>query len=362
MVTRRSKRSSSRKPPGRRAAARNPSDTTCTSREVALLAGVSRSAVSRAFTPNASVSEATRNKIQKAARKLGYQPNVMARSLITRHSRLIGLIMGEWENPYYTTMLRGFTEKLHARGYRVMLLACNSDQDVDAATRVLMQYRVDGIVLVSTAPGEAAAREFARSGGRIVLVNREHGPLPATSVLCDNGKVGRELARSLLAAGYEKFALLRGDPTYRTSLLRSEGFRKELKSAGAGTVVLEQFNLVGYAAGRAFVREAMSLESPPDAILCPTDATAIGVIDGARLDKGIDVPEALGVVGFGDIPAASWGSHELTTVRLPIERMVEVAVEALFAKEDSPVVRTVSVDAEIVARASTRLLRVDGRS
>ncbi len=361
MVTRRSKRSSSRKPRGRRAVARSPSDTTCTSREVALLAGVSRSAVSRAFTPNASVSAATRAKIVKAARKLGYQPNVMARSLITRHSRLVGLIMGEWDNPFYTTLLRGFTERLHARDYRLMLLACNSDQDVDAATRVLMQYRADGMLLVSTAPGEAAAREFIRGGGRIVLVNREHGPLPATSILCDNAKVGRELAQSLLAAGYEKFALLRGDPTYRTSQLRSDGFRKALKSAGAGTVVLERFNLLGYAAGRAFVREAMRLESPPDAIVCPTDATAIGVIDGARLDQGIDVPETLGVVGFGDIPAASWGSHELTTVRLPIERVVDAAVEALFVSADSPEVRTVSLDGEIVARASTRLLRADGR-
>ena len=361
MVTRRSKRSSSRKTSSRSGASRSPSDTTCTSREVALLAGVSRSAVSRAFTPNASVSAATRAKILKAARKLGYQPNVIARSLITRHSRLIGLIMGEWDNPFYTTLLRGFTEKLHARDYRLMLLACSSDQDVDAATRVLAQYRADGIVLVSTAPGEAAAREFIRGGGRIVLVNREHGPLPATSILCDNFKVGRELAQSLLAAGYEKFALLRGYPALRTSQLRSDGFRKELKAAGAGTVVLERFNLLSYTEGRAFVREVMSLELPPDAIICPTDATAIGVIDGARLDKGIDVPETLGVVGFGDIPAASWGSHELTTVRLPIERMVDVAVEALFAAADSPVVRTVSLDGEIVARASTRPLRGDVR-
>jgi DNA-binding LacI/PurR family transcriptional regulator len=307
------------------------------------------------------VSASTRGKVIKAAKKLGYQPNVIARSLITRSSRLIGLIMGEWENPFYTTLLRRFTEKLHVRNYRLMLLGCNSDQDVDAATRVLMQYRVDGIVLVSTAPGDAAAREFTRSGGRIVLINNETGQLPATSILCDNAKVGRGLAQSLLAAGYAKFALLRGDPTLRTSQLRNDGFRKELRSAGMGTVVLERSNLVGYAAGRAFVREAMSLESPPDAILCPTDATAIGVIDGARLDKGIDIPDTLGVVGFGDIPAASWGSHDLTTVRLPIERMVDVAVETLFADADSRAVRTVSIDAEIVARASTRLLRIDGR-
>ena len=337
---------------------RHATGSACTSREVALLAGVSRSAVSRVFTPSASVSEATRSKVIKAAKKLGYQPNVMARSLITRSSRLIGLIMGEWENPFYTTMLRGFTEKLHMRDRRLMLLACNSDQDVDEATRVLMQYRVDGIVLVSTAPSEAAAREFTRSGGRIVLVNRESNQLPATSIICDNASVGRSLAQSLLAAGYEKFALLRGNPTLRTSILRDDGFRKELRAAGAGTVVLERSNLIGYAAGRAFAREVMRLDSPPDAIVCSSDATAIGVIDGARLDRKIAIPEALGVVGFGDIPIASWGSHDLTTVRLPIERMVDASIDALFAAGDLPVTRKVTVSADIVARGSTRLIPV----
>jgi DNA-binding LacI/PurR family transcriptional regulator len=221
-----------------------------------------------------------------------------------------------------------------------------------------MQYRADGIVLVSTNPSEAVAREFTRSGGRMVLVNREAHQLPVTSIVCDNARVGRELAQALLAAGYEKFALLRGNPTVRTNVLRSEAFRKELRAAGAGKVVLERFNMLSYGAGRAFAREAMSLESPPDAIVCPTDASAIGVIDGARLDKKIKVPEVLGVIGFGDIPIASWGSHDLTTIRLPIERMVDAAINALFATDELPIARKVIVNADIIARGSTRLIPV----
>ncbi len=334
-------------------------ESICTSREVALLAGVSRSAVSRVFTPSASVSESTRNKVLKAAKKLGYQPNVMARSLITRRSGLIGLIMGEWENPFYTTMLRNFTEKLHARDHRLMLLACDPERDVDAAARILMQYRADGIVFVSASPSETVAREFTRSGGRMVLVNRESNQLPVTSIVCDNARVGRDLAQTLLAAGYQRFALLRGNPALRTSILRNNAFCKTLQAAGAGKIVLERSNLVGYDAGRAFAREAMSMDMPPDAILCPTDATAIGVIDGARLDRKIDIPEVLGVVGFGDIPIASWGSHDLTTVRLPIERMVDASIDALFATGNLPMTRKVNVAADIVTRGSTRLIRVD---
>jgi DNA-binding LacI/PurR family transcriptional regulator len=296
--------------------------------------------------------------VQKAAEKLGYQPNVIARSLITRRSQLVGLIMGEWDNPFYTTMLRNFTEKLNTRDYRLMLLACSSEDDVDSATRMLMQYRVDGIVLVSAAPSEAAAREFVRGGGRMVLVNREPGPLPATSVVCDNESVGRQLARSLLAAGYERFALLRGNPELRAGKLRTAGFLRELRAAGHGKVVIDRSNLLGYAAGRAFAREALGLGSPPDAIVCSSDTTAIGVIDGAKLDKGVRIPESLGVVGFGDIPAAGWGSHDLTTVRLPIERMVDASVEALFSQVSGNKSTKIMVDADIVPRSSTRLIRI----
>ncbi len=330
------------------------------SHDVAALAGVSRSAVSRTFTPDASVSAKTRAKVMAAANSLGYQPNVIARSLITRHSRLIGLIMGEWENPFYTTMLRGFTEKLGARDYRVMLLASRSATDVDAAMRMLMQYRVDGIVLVSAAPGHAAASEFIRSGGRLVLVNRESEGIAATGIVCDNTRVGRELAERLLAAGYRRFAMVRGDPRLSSGMLRTDAFRQHIEFASEGQIVIDRSGALGYADGRAFGNEMMALGEPPDAIVCSTDMTAIGVLDAVRLDCRIAVPAQVGIVGFGDIPAASWASHELATVRLPIERMIEASVEALLADSAGHQISTIVVEADLVWRGSVRAPHANG--
>jgi LacI family transcriptional regulator len=310
--------------------------------------------VSRTFTPDASVSEKTRRKVLAAAGKLGYQPNVIARSLITRQSRLIGLIMGEWENPFYTTMLRGFTEQLGARDYRVMLLASRSPADVDAAMRMLMQYRVDGMVLVSASPGEAAADEYLRTGGRLVLINREPERMPATGIACDNPRVGRELAERMLAAGYQRFALLRGDPTMKFGLQRALAFRGAIEASGRGRIVVERSGASNYAAGRAFGVEMMSLAARPDALVCATDVVAIGVLDGLRLDCKVAVPDAVGVVGFGDIPAAAWASHDLATVRLPIERMIDESVRALFADREQAVDGTILVPADIVWRGSLR--------
>ena len=327
---------------------------TVTSHEVAALAGVSRSAVSRTFTPEASVSHKTRSKVLAAASQLGYQPNVIARSLITRQSRLIGLIMGEWENPFYTTMLRGFTEKLGARDYRVMLLASRAAADVDAAMRMLMQYRVDGIVLVSAAPGEGAANEFVRTGGRLVLVNREAGRLPAMGIVCDNPRVGRELAERMLAAGHERFALVRGDPLLTSGQQRTEAFRAHIEASGRGRILVDRSGALGYAAGRDFGNEMMALATRPDAIVCSTDITAIGVLDAVRLDRRVAVPGAVGVVGFGDIPAAQWASHELATVRLPIERMIDESVDALLAEPAGSVARTIVVEADLVWRGTLR--------
>jgi LacI family transcriptional regulator len=325
-----------------------------TSHDVASLAGVSRSAVSRTFTPDASVSEKTRRKVLAAAGKLGYQPNVIARSLITRQSRLIGLIMGEWENPFYTTMLRGFTEQLGARDYRVMLLASRSAEDVDAAMRMLMQYRVDGMVLVSASPGEAAAQDYLRTGGRLVLINREPERLAATGIACDNPRIGRELAERLLAAGYQRFALLRGDPTVKFGLQRALAFRSAIEASGRGRIVVDRSGASGYASGRAFGNAMMALAARPDAIVCATDVVGIGVLDGVRLDCKVAVPDAVGVVGFGDIPAAAWASHDLATVRLPIERMIEESVQALFADREQVVDGTILVAADIVWRGSLR--------
>ena len=331
-------------------------DGPVTSHDVASLAGVSRSAVSRTFTPDASVSERTRRKVLAAAQKLGYQPNVIARSLITRQSRLIGLIMGEWENPFYTTMLRGFTEKLGSQDYRVMLLASRTEAEVEAAMRMLMQYRVDGMVLVSALPTPGAAADYARTGGRLVLVNREADGLPATSIVSDAGRVGREVGQRVLAAGYRRVALLRGDARLPPGILRTEALREVIDASARARIVVDRTGALGYAAGRAAGNEVMALPEPPDVIVCSTDTTAIGVLDAVRFDRGLDVPGQVGVVGFGDIPSSGWASHDLTTIRLPIDQMIDAAVSTLLAAPGTPAAaaRRILVETEIVTRSTLR--------
>jgi DNA-binding LacI/PurR family transcriptional regulator len=317
---------------------------------------VSRSAVSRTFTPDASVSEKTRRKVLAAAQKLGYQPNVIARSLITRQSRLVGLIMGEWENPFYTTMLRGFTEKLAARDYRLMLLASRTPEDVESAMRMLMQYRVDGMVLVSASPTAGAAADYARGGGRLVLVNREADGLPATSIVSDAARDGREIGRRLIAGGYARIALARGDAQLPSGRLRTEALRETIAASGRARIVIDRSGTLGYAAGRAFGNEAMALPEPPDAIVCSTDVTAIGVLDAVRVDRALEVPRQVGVVGFGDIPSSGWVSHDLTTVRLPLERMIDAAVGSVLAEGASAATpRRIVVEGEVVMRSTLRV-------
>ncbi len=336
---------------------RAPSRFTATSREVAQLAGVSRAAVSRTFTPDASVSEATRRKVLAAANKLGYQPNVIARSLITDRSRLVGLIMGEWENPFYATMLRGFSEKLQQRDYQLMLLTGAPDGSVDGAIGRLMQYRADGIVLVSCLPEPALARACVRSGTRLVIVNRDSAGIPAINVASDNARIGHDVAQLLVRAGYRRLGVVRGNPAISVGITRTEAFRDAVARSGSARLVLDETDVVGYAPGRRFIREAMRRKLRPDAIFCSSDLTALGVLDGARIDLGLRVPEELAVVGLGDTPAASWAPYDLTTVKLPVDRVIEVAIDALLAEAAPDLRRPLVVGADIVERSTVRLIR-----
>ena len=136
--------------------------------------------------------------------------------------------------------------------------------------RMLMQYRVDGMVLASASPSETAAQEYLRTGGRLVLINREPERMPATGIACDNPRIGRELAERMLAVGYQRFALLRGDPTVKFGLQRALAFRSAIEASVAAGSCRSQ-RRVGLSSGRAFGNEMMALAARPDAIVCATD-------------------------------------------------------------------------------------------
>jgi DNA-binding LacI/PurR family transcriptional regulator len=273
----------------------------------------------------------------KAAEKLGYEPNVIARSLIMKRSNLIGILMADWVNPFYTTMLRQFSEKLREHGYQLMLMTVNTEDDVDSTLRQLLQYQVDGVIIVSALPSSKLGAQCVSKGIPIVLFNRRAPGIGASSVTGDDAAVGRQIAAALLGSGYRRLALIRGA-------------RKK------GKIVANVADIFGYDAGRASVHNLMNGSSKPDAIVCSSDLTAIGVLDGARIDLGVVVPDELGIIGFGDAPAAHWASNDLTTVQLPVEEMIDLSIETLLARLQDPDLEPVSLtsSASIVFRGTTR--------
>lgn len=164
-----------------------------TSLDVARLAQVSQSAVSRTFTPGASVSEATRVKVEEAARKLGYRPNAIARTLITRRSRIIGVVMSYLENQFYPVVLEKLSQRLQRDGYHVLLFIADTRQ-TDAVLAEILQYQVDGMVMASTSMSSALALRCEEAGIPVVLFNRvSSGSGNASSVTTDTLNQIREI-------------------------------------------------------------------------------------------------------------------------------------------------------------------------
>ncbi len=181
-----------------------------TSQQVAQLAGVSQSAVSRTFTPGASISPATREKVLKAARELGYRPNAIARSLNTARSRIIGVVISYFDNPFYSQVLEALAQKLDTLNYHLLLFVGDRDGNVDRIFDQIMQYRVDGIVLASVTLSLELSEECLAAGIPVVLFNRSEESGMASSVNSNNEAAARQIAEFLLAGEHKRFAYVGG--------------------------------------------------------------------------------------------------------------------------------------------------------
>ncbi len=326
-----------------------------TSTDVARLAGVSQSAVSRAFTPTAPVSAEMRRKVFEAARKLGYRPNAIARTLITRRSRIIGVVISSLENQFYPVVLEGLSKQLRRHGYH-LLLFCAETQETDELLAEILQYQVDGIVMASSTMSSGVARSCAEAGIPVVLFNRTAHPGPSSSVTADNAGGGREVAHLLCAAGHQRIAFIAGLEDTSTSREREQGFLAGLAEHGRSCFGRAVGNYDHDEAARAAL--ALFSRTPrPDAIFVANDHMAIAVMDTLRLQLGLRVPANVSVVGFDDVPQAAWASYQLTTVRQPTERMIDVTVELLIRQIDSEQAprEDIVLPAELVLRSTARL-------
>ena len=329
--------------------------STVTSLHVARLAQVSQSAVSRSFTPGASVSELTRTKVTDAARQLGYRPNAIARSLITKRSRMIGVVMSYLENQFYPMVLEKLSQRLQRDGYHVLLFIADT-READGVLAEILQYQVDGLVMASTSLSSALSLRCAEAGIPVVLFNRTLRHSQSTSsVTTDNFEGGQLMAQHLVDGGYQRIAYIAGMEDTSTNMDRERGFRGGLAARGqrcfARAVGNYDFDQAKAAARELFRGAA---RARPDAVFVANDHMAIAVMDVLRIELGLRVPQDVAVAGFDNVPQAAWGSYQLTTVEQPVGPMIEATVTLLREQLDGEVrPHAVTVPSHLVVRAST---------
>jgi DNA-binding LacI/PurR family transcriptional regulator len=327
-----------------------------TSNEVARVAGVSQSAVSRAFTPGASVSEATRKKILKAAKTLGYRPNAIARSLITSKSRIVGVVVAYFNNQFYPDLLGKLSSELHAQGYQILLFSGSIDRHSDELLSQVLQYQVDGIILLSSSLSSEFSAECASLGVPVVLVNRTTAQDDVSSVTGDNFKGGKLIANFLLAGGHKRFGFVAGTPNSSTNRDREAGFLRTLRANGIKDFQRAVGNYTWEGAARA-TRELLSGRKRPDAIFCANDHMALAAMDVARFEFGLRIPRDLSIVGYDDAGAARWPSYNLTTVEQPVAEMASAAVKILISQINRDLTSPVHtiVPLSLIVRSSARV-------
>ncbi len=327
-----------------------------TSVDVGRLAGVSQSTVSRAMGTRKKVSPEAREKVLTAAQQLGYKPNAIARSLITQRSNIIGIVMADITSPFYPYVLAKFTDKIQQMGRQVLLFNAAPDRDVDDVLPLVLQYQVDALVITSTTLTSAMADECVHRGTPVILFNRYVPSANVSAVCCDNVAGGRLAADFLLDGGHERLAYIAGKQTTSTNLDRQIGFEDRLKERGCTHWLYEQ-GAYTYESGAEAARRLLKRPDRPDAIFCANDIMALGALDVARLEMGLRVPEELSVIGFDDIPAAAWSAYSLTTIRQPVNRMIDATLALLADRLESqtaqPVVKL--IPGHLVKRNSARI-------
>jgi DNA-binding LacI/PurR family transcriptional regulator len=272
------------------------------------------------------VSTKTRKRIQDAAEALGYTPNAIARSLITRQTNIIGIVTADITIPFQPYILEKFIQKLQAIGKQVLIFTAAPDQTVDDLLPSALQYQVDALIVTSATLFSKALYDCSRSGTAVVLFSRYMEGGFVSSVSCDNLAAGRMVADFLLDAGHHRLAYMAGDPDSSTNRDRQQGFMTQLWERGAAKPLIVENNRYTYDAGYAAALRLLKRSDPPDAIFCSSDGLALGTIDAAR-ELGIAIPDQLSVVGFDDIPMAGWNAYSLTTVRLPVEEMIDATIQ-----------------------------------
>jgi DNA-binding LacI/PurR family transcriptional regulator len=303
-----------------------------TSFDVAELAGVSRSAVSRAFTEGATVAPETRAKVLDAANALGYVVNPLARGLQKGSSNIVGLVASRLDTPIRGRQIKLLAQGLLGLGFRPMLITAEDEGDLPGLLRSALSYNVAGMIVTSDTPPPELVQECADRSIPLVLVNRDPMGPAADRVQIDPVAGGRTVFDLLLECGARGLACLTPAGETFSVTGRADSFVAAGTAKGLPCRVVVAENQ-SYAAGRRAIADlGIGGLAGVDGLFCATDLMALGALDALRIDLGLRVPDQVQVVGFDDIEQAGWGAYQLTTVRQDLEEQSRMVLQLLTAR------------------------------
>jgi LacI family transcriptional regulator len=302
-----------------------------TIKDVAREAEVSAQTVSRAINDKGEISPQTRERILRIAERLGYRPNRVARSLATRRTQNIGLVVPDVSNPFFAGVARGIEDAAQLSNYNVFL--CNTDENVDRETHAihsLEAQRVDGAILCSSRLSEQQLSKLAERYQPLVLVNRRIEHPQTGCVIVDDASGTAEAVRYLLQLGHRSIGLLAGPPASESGRLRMQGYRAAMREHANRVPSAWQEHCApqvegGHAAAQALLQRAPELT----AILAYNDLVAVGALRACR-EMGCPVPDRLAIIGCDDVPLAALVYPALTTIHIPTYNLGQKAMGLLL--------------------------------
>lgn len=306
------------------------STTTATIKEVAREAGVSVATVSRVFNEKGPVREETRRLVQEVAARLGYAPHAMARSLITKKTGTVGVLLPDLYGEFFSEVIRGVDLAARRDGYHILVSSSHSDRsEVEGVLRAL-RGRIDGLVVMSP-EADARALEANLPGSLpIVLLNCRVEGTAFDSINIDNYGGALSMIRHLAGLGHRRIAHVKGAPGNNDALERLHGYRDAMQPLlGHGTEDLEIEGDFSEESGYRAGGEILRMQPRPTAVFAANDAMAVGLLSALQ-EAGLRVPDDIAVAGFDDIPIARFLTPALTTVRLAIADLGDLAVQRLL--------------------------------
>lgn len=324
-------------------------------KDLARIAGVSHSTVSRALHGSPLIPEATRERIQRLAAEHGYAASAIARSLVTQRTHAIGVVVTSVADPFNGEVVDGLEQTANAAGYAVVLASSQADPDREVSiVRTLRERRVDGIIVASSRVGALYSRDLANVGVPIVLLNNQQAGGFARSISIDNVDGAEQAVEHLVSLGHRRVAYVGDRFGMQSDVERCRGYRNVLERHGIAHTAKFIVHGDGKPAGaREAFRTLLSADDRPTAVFCYNDMSALGVLEEAAARK-LKVPRDLSVCGFDDVFFTPFASPPLTTVRQPKREMGTRAMEILLKLlSGEAAARAARIKGKLILREST---------